>query len=231
MSTLPWMMAILLSLPAQARADDPCRNGSFEELGADGFPSDWGPLGKVEVSNETSSGKRSIRLVRTSEPPTVETGINGRPIDRLKGGILGPVKAIARERGSRLMLLVALVWSVSAVYDKVAVLASSPPFYQTFFAAAFAVLYAPFLLIGLRKTPVESNMVPRLFLIGAICAVMTLSQFAAIQSALASYVIAVKRSGMIVSVILGYLFFKEENLRARLAGALLMSSGVVLLSV
>lgn len=152
-------------------------------------------------------------------------------LDRLKGGILGPIKAIARERGSRLMLVVALVWSVSAVYDKVAVLASSPAFYQTFFAAAFGVFYAPFLLVGLRKTPVASSMVPRLFLIGAICAVMTLSQFAAIQFTLASYVIAVKRSGMIVSVILGYLFFKEENLRARLGGVLLMSSGVVLLSV
>jgi drug/metabolite transporter (DMT)-like permease len=152
-------------------------------------------------------------------------------LDRIRGGILGPLKAIARERGSRLMLAVALVWSVSAVYDKVAVLASSPAFYQTFFSAAFGILYAPFLVAGLRKTAVPSNMVPRLFLIGAICAAMTLSQLTAIQFTLASYVIAVKRSGMIVSVILGYFFFKEENLRARLAGALLMSSGVVLLSL
>ena len=161
----------------------------------------------------------------------VAAGAYAINLEKVRGGLLGPIKAVAKEPGSRIMLLVALLWSVSAVYDKVAVLASSPAFYQTFFAAAFGVFYAPFLLVGLRKTPVASSMVPRLFLIGAICAVMTLSQFAAIQFTLASYVIAVKRSGMIVSVILGYLFFKEENLRARLAGVLLMSSGVVLLSV
>jgi uncharacterized membrane protein len=48
---------------------------------------------------------------------------------------------------------------------------------------------------------------------------------------IASYVIAIKRSGMILSVVIGHLLFKEEHLRARLAGAILMTFGVVVLSL
>jgi drug/metabolite transporter (DMT)-like permease len=152
-------------------------------------------------------------------------------LDRVRGGFLGPFRAIARERGSLLMLIVAFIWSWTAAYDKVAVLASSPAFYTTFFSVAFGVLYAPFLVFGLRKSPPDRAVIPRLFLLGAIGAAMILSQLAAIQLTLASYVIAIKRSGMVLSVILGHFLFKEEHLRARLAGAVLMTLGVVVLSL
>jgi drug/metabolite transporter (DMT)-like permease len=152
-------------------------------------------------------------------------------LDRIRGGLIEPFRAIARERGSLLMLVVAFIWSWTAVYDKVAVLASSPAFYTSFFSLVFGVLYAPFLAFGLRKARPGPRILPRLFLLGAFGAVMILSQLAAIQLTLASYVIAVKRSGLVLSVVLGYLLFKEEHLRARLAGAVLMTLGVVVLSL
>jgi drug/metabolite transporter (DMT)-like permease len=152
-------------------------------------------------------------------------------LERIRDGILGPLMAIAKEKGSRLMLLVALLWSWSAALDKVAVLNSSPAFYTSVFSATFGVLYAPFLILGLRKTPLRRADVPRLFLLGAFGAAMILSQFAAIELTIASYVIAVKRAGTVLSVVLGYLFFKERHLRARLAGASLMTLGVILISI
>jgi uncharacterized membrane protein len=36
---------------------------------------------------------------------------------------------------------------------------------------------------------------------------------------------------MVLSVVLGHLLFKEEHLRARLAGAILMTLGVIVLSL
>jgi uncharacterized membrane protein len=51
----------------------------------------------------------------------------------------------------------------------------------------------------------------------------------AIQLTLVSYVIAIKRSGMLLSVLIGVIFFGERGLRQRLAGALLMSLGVALI--
>lgn len=152
-------------------------------------------------------------------------------IDKIRGGLLAPLKAIASERGSLLMLLVAAMWSISAVYDKVATVASSPSYFTTFFSLVFGLLYAPFLIAGLRKQPLDRAMVPRLFLLGLFAAIMILSQFVAIELTMASYVIAVKRAGMVLSVVFGYLFFKEKHLRARLTGSTLMALGVVMLAL
>jgi drug/metabolite transporter (DMT)-like permease len=151
-------------------------------------------------------------------------------LDKIRGGLLAPIKAIASERGSLLMLLVAAIWSVSAVFDKVATVESSPAFYTTFFSLSFGVLYLPFLVFGLRRKSVAAGTAPRLALLGFFAAVMILSQFAAIELTVASYVIAVKRAGMVLSVVFGYFFFREKHLRARLAGSVLMTLGVALLS-
>ena len=152
-------------------------------------------------------------------------------LDKIKGGFLAPVKAIASERGSLIMLLVAAIWSISAVFDKVATVASSPAYYTTFFPAAFGVCYAPFMIYGARRTPITRDLIPRFFLLGLLTAVMILSQFTAIAMTVASYVIAIKRAGMVLSVVLGYFFFKEKHLRARLTGAVLMTAGVIVLSL
>jgi drug/metabolite transporter (DMT)-like permease len=152
-------------------------------------------------------------------------------IDKIRGGFLSPLKAIASERGSLLMLLVAALWSISAVHDKVATVASSPAYFTTFFSLVFGVLYAPLLFVGLRKRPLDRATWPRLLLLGLFAAVMILSQFTAIELTLASYVIAIKRAGMVLSVVFGYLFFKERHLRARLTGAALMTVGVVVLAL
>ncbi len=152
-------------------------------------------------------------------------------IDKIRSGFLSPLKAIASEKGSLLMLLVAALWSISAVHDKVATVASSPAYFTTFFSLVFGVLYAPLLFVGLRKRPLDRATWPRLLLLGLFAAVMILSQFTAIELTLASYVIAIKRAGMVLSVVFGYLFFKERHLRARLTGAMLMTVGVVVLAL
>ena len=152
-------------------------------------------------------------------------------IDKIRGGLLAPVRAIVSERGSLLMLLVAALWSISAVHDKVATVASSPACYTTFFSLVFGVLYAPLLFLGLRKRPLDRATWPRLLLLGFFAAVMILSQFTAIELTVASYVIAIKRAGMVLAVVFGYFFFKEKHLRARLTGAALMTAGVVVLSL
>jgi drug/metabolite transporter (DMT)-like permease len=152
-------------------------------------------------------------------------------LDKIRGGLLAPIKAIASEKGSLIMLVVAAIWSISAVFDKVATVESSPAFYTTFFPAAFGVCYAPFAVYGARKTPVTRDLVPRFFLLGLLAAVMILSQFTAISMTVAAYVIAIKRAGMVLSVVFGYFFFKEKHLRARLTGAVLMTAGVIVLSL
>jgi len=152
-------------------------------------------------------------------------------LDKIKGGIAAPIRAIATEPGSRMMLIVAFIWSISSVFDKVATIESSPAFYSSFFSVAYGVLYIPLLVAGLRKQPLTKGTAPRLFLLGFIFAVMILAQMMAIEMTLASYVIAIKRAGMVVGVLLGYYVFKERNLRFRLVGAALMSAGVIVIAL
>ena len=80
--------ACLMSAVAAA---NPCTNGSFEALNPQGFPVDWGPVGSlVEVSSDARSGKHSLRMVRTADTQTAETGLNrafGSPTDR-RGAML-----------------------------------------------------------------------------------------------------------------------------------------------
>ena len=44
-------------------------------------------------------------------------------------------------------------------------------------------------------------------------------------------VIAVKRMSALISVLFGHFFFKEKELKARLIGAAIMVSGVVMMSL
>jgi len=60
---------------------------------------------------------------------------------------------------------------------------------------------------------------------------MILFHFAAIRVAPASYMIAVKRSSLLWSVLLGHAALGEGNLVRRLAASALMLGGIALLAV
>ncbi len=94
---LPLVAAILLLAPTANAQANPCLNGSFEDVAPNGFPVAWGPIGKAEVAGDAHSGKRALRLLRTNEPPTSETGVNGPNLDRLRGGIDFHYKAVAAK--------------------------------------------------------------------------------------------------------------------------------------
>ncbi len=77
-------------------AENPCSNGSFEQLGPGGFPADWAPLGRVEVMSRARTGQRALRLVRAGEQLPHETGLNRGPlIHELKGGMEAAYQAVA----------------------------------------------------------------------------------------------------------------------------------------
>lgn len=145
-------------------------------------------------------------------------------------GPLGPLRALARERGSLIMLGVAAIWSVTSVLDKICVTRSSPVFYIAVFDTLYVACSLPMLLATHRPIMPTARREWRLLSWIAACHLGTmLAQMVAIQLTLVSYVIAIKRSGMLLSVLIGALFFGERPLRPRLLGATLMSAGVALI--
>ena len=149
----------------------------------------------------------------------------------IRQGLLAPVRALAKDPGARLMLLASCLWAVSAVSDRGAVLASSPPFYLAIFGTAFSVAFLPWLLLKRRGDFVAfRHHLPILVTIGIAGGAMAAFQMWGISLTLAANVIAVKRLAALFGVLIGGLFFKEEGMYFRLAAASFMVAGAVVLA-
>ncbi len=149
-----------------------------------------------------------------------------------RAGWFAPFAAVFRDPGARRMLAVALIWSVSAVVDKVATISSSPAFYGTLESGLIALAFVP--LVMRRGEGFRAALSRKTWWLlavqGLLFALMFVVQMEAIQRTLAAYVISIKRSGAIVTVLLGALLFGEPRLRERLAGAVVILAGVLLIA-
>lgn len=146
-------------------------------------------------------------------------------------GFLAPYKALFRERGPRMMLGVAGLWSIAANIDKIGVLNSSPIFWIASINVFIALALLPFVLRQRDSFQQMRSNFPALLLLGTLAALVTICQMTAITMTLVPYVIAVKRTSTVMSVLFGTLLLREQGLRERLAGVLLMLAGVVCIAV
>ena len=128
------------------------------------------------------------------------------------------------------MLIVALIWSVSATVEKVAVRSSSPAFYGLAINLALCLAYFPYVLRNHAQKFRQSTVIWKdLTLLGLVSALVILCQFTALKYLLVSYVIAFKRAGVIVSVLLGFIFFHEKHPVKNLISTILMVYGAALI--
>lgn len=153
-------------------------------------------------------------------------------IRTLHKGFLAPFKAIFKEKGSVLMLIVALIFSIAANIDKIAILHSNPVFYIFLFHVFLMIIFSTIIQFKSKDKikQIKKNYLG-LILIGFLFAVMIISQMIAIKLTLVAYVISIKRMTAIFSVIFGYFFFKEKNFKQSLLGAIIMVIGVVLIAL
>jgi len=153
-------------------------------------------------------------------------------IHEMRRGIIEPFKAIQKEKGSVLMMGVALIYSITASLGKVAVENSSPLFFGITYYIVLTAFFAPFALWMGRsdlKGFISEKRFIDLLLPGFFSAIMVASHMLAISLAKVAYVISVKRTSLIIGVIYGYLFFREKNIKERLLGAALMFIGFVII--
>ncbi|TSC82973.1 MAG: protein of unknown function DUF6 transmembrane [Parcubacteria group bacterium Gr01-1014_19] len=151
-------------------------------------------------------------------------------------------------KGNLLGLSVALLSSLSVNFDKAAALYSNRIFAPAATLAFMAISYGLYLLVrrqrffvaeslptgrqGLqdelaRKAPWWFAGMPLLLLMGVLSAGGTVLYNSALLGGFASYTIAVKRVGVLLGVIWGWLFFKEKDLGKKLLGAAIAIAGVV----
>ena len=149
-----------------------------------------------------------------------------------KDDFWAPFKSIITQKGTRLMLLVAFLFSFSSNFDKVAIQNSSVMQHIVF---ANIFLFTSFTVINIFKKNnlklKEGNEKGRknLLMISLFTASMFVFHLFAISMTFVVYVIALKRLSGLISVVLGKIFFNERNIKSRLTGAFVMSIGVFLI--
>jgi len=152
-------------------------------------------------------------------------------------GVLGPFRAFAKNRGSQLMLLVALIYSVTANLDNLAIKNSSVFFYlvwDSIFVASFLAALAFYFLWRNKIVGEVGNMRTAMLLLlcGVTTAVSVIPQAYAYSLAIVPYVISLKRSGVMLATFAGMVYFKEkDSFLIRIIGFIMAFGGAALITV
>lgn len=153
-----------------------------------------------------------------------------------KHSILQPLKEIWHNKGLFYMLIVAFIYSLTSVFDKVVVVNS-----DSYFGSALLKLIPGifFLVLAIRpKNHKHQSQLPQekplkkytAFLVaGILTALAAITINIALTMQIVPYVISLKRTSILLSVIYGGVLFKEKSIWQRLTGALIMVAGVIII--
>ena len=146
--------------------------------------------------------------------------------------VLEPIKAVFRETGSWLMLIVALIFAFGAVIGKLGILHSSPLFFTISFFAVLSFLTVLVLLIlgKVRPETFRDDWVKG-SIAGALFFIHCLAHGFAISLVKAGYMISIKRFSVLIGILYGGMFFREKYIALRLLGAGMMVAGAVVITI
>jgi drug/metabolite transporter (DMT)-like permease len=151
---------------------------------------------------------------------------------KIQYGLLKPFAALLNEKGSWMMLIVALVFSFAAVIGKKAMMHSSPLFFSYYFFLVFNVITIGALFITGQSSLKKVLQYPRKgSWLGSLLMIHVSCHGLAIAISTAVYMVAIKRSSILFSVLMSWLILKEEDIRYRGFGAILMFTGMLFISV
>ena len=155
-----------------------------------------------------------------------------KPVDGQTHNYWAPLKAIVTEKGSRLMLMAAIVYSVTSVMGKGATVFVKPEIFGAFYfsiigfaALLLALFFKPSSFRVIRHNPGHS------LLVGACLAVMVVCHFLSIAQIEVAYMIAVKRTSLLFGIILGAVFFAERQLSQHFIAGAIMVAGVAIILI
>jgi drug/metabolite transporter (DMT)-like permease len=146
-------------------------------------------------------------------------------------GLLAPVKAVIREKGSRYMLLVSLIFSITNPLDKKLVLMSDV-FTESFSYGLGLCISFYFLgrfLGGGKFGAAARGNVRWIALAGVLDGISLLLQLASYSYIDVVISVSIKRAGIILSVFSGWLFFRERGITDKVIAASVMFAGVLIL--
>jgi drug/metabolite transporter (DMT)-like permease len=153
-------------------------------------------------------------------------------INHSSDGFLEPFKRLIKDKGPFYAIIVAFIWSITSNLFKTGILYSGPVFYNAVVYLFSSMIMLPLVFIKFKDKvrDIKTNF-NSLILLGCLSAFMTVLAAYAMLSSIVPYVIALKRSSVIFSVLIGFIFFKEKNFKHAIIGSGIMFIGAVLIMV
>jgi len=153
-------------------------------------------------------------------------------LDSAKKGFLAPFKSLIKEKGPLIMLVVAFVYSITPNLGKIGITHSSVVFFSVVYITIKAIL-ATFFILFKSKNKIhqikENKFNFSVLGVLMICEVMFV--LLAFKYVLVNYAMSAKRASILFSVIFGFMFFKERNIKERLLGAVIIIIGIIIISL
>ena len=149
---------------------------------------------------------------------------------RVKKGLFYPILGIRHEPGTLAMLAVGFIWSIGAHLSKMNTLASSPLFFA--FSSTLAGSLVLFLIAYFKTKVVFSQAIKHYkyaLSLGAIHGFGELTFGAALSLGYTPFVVAIVRSSILWSSLIGGVLFKETFTKIKIFGLVLLFLGVVIL--
>lgn len=147
-------------------------------------------------------------------------------------GVLEPLRCITKEKGCLLMMVVAFIYSITSNLGKAAIQHSSPAFFAVFYLTLLSLIVTPIVWFKNRGTFLKGLSHLKYFLlIGLSCALMFIFHALAINVVQVFYMISLKRTSTLLSIVFGRLYFKEVHIKERLLGSIIMLAGVLLITL
>ena len=153
---------------------------------------------------------------------------------RSSKGFLAPFHAIMKERGSLCMIGVAVLYAFTATLCKKGISLSSPLFFAGLHPVLLFLCLTP---LALWKGGSELRSIRRSGIVRAVSlpALFSLLEYVTGMLAMSltnvAYMISVKRLSLLMGVLYGHFLFHEAGLRERVAGGILMVTGVALIMI
>jgi drug/metabolite transporter (DMT)-like permease len=147
-------------------------------------------------------------------------------------GYFKPFIALFTEKGSLLMFIVAFLFSIAGVVGKKAMIHSSPLFFGYFFflVCNFSMLCGILLCSKVSVAKILRHTKAGIWL-GSLFFLHIMLHCLAITGTNAAYMISIKRSSILFSVLFGWLLFKEEHFKFRGPASMLMFIGALLIAI
>ena len=145
-----------------------------------------------------------------------------------KHGLFAPFKSLITDPGTRDMLLVAFLWSITATIDPIGIGHSNKSIWVTTLFTLLSLTLA--IYIGPRKALQALTSFPAVAA-GLLNGLSLYFYIEAIALGPVPYVIAIKRLSVLIGICFAALIFKEIRIKERLLGAAVMVLGVATIAL